>query len=155
GLPFLGVTFTSVDAQVLPESASARQVDDTLRADFPPYRDTPITLVVNGDARDAARVADVAAQLPGAAAVRPPLKLAGRAYAVTVISASAPLSDQSQELIRALRALDGKTLVTGTTAHYLDLQSSLGGHLPYALAIVAVLTIVLLFLMTGSLILPL
>src|SRR6266542_1530539 len=30
GLPFLGVQFTAVDAQVLPESASARQVDDTL-----------------------------------------------------------------------------------------------------------------------------
>jgi uncharacterized membrane protein YdfJ with MMPL/SSD domain len=34
GLPFLDVTFTSVDAQVLPESASARHVDDRMRADF-------------------------------------------------------------------------------------------------------------------------
>ena len=155
GLPFLGVTFTSVDAQVLPASASARQVDDTLRADFPPYRDTPITLAVNGDARDAARIADAAARLPGVATVKPPLKLAGHAYAVNVISASAPLSDQSQELTRDLRALDDKTLVTGTTAHYLDLQSSLGGHLPRAVTIAAALTIALLFLMTGSLILPL
>jgi uncharacterized membrane protein YdfJ with MMPL/SSD domain len=155
GLPFLGVTFTSVDAQVLPASASARQVDDTLRADFPPYRDTPITLAVNSDARDAARIADAAARLRGVATVKPPLKLAGHAYAVNVISASAPLSDQSQQLTRDLRALDDKTLVTGTTAHYLDLQSSLGGHLPRALTIAAALTIALLFLMTGSLILPL
>ena len=42
GLPFFGIEFTSVDAQVLPESASARQVDDVLRAEFPPYRDTPV-----------------------------------------------------------------------------------------------------------------
>ena len=48
GIPFLGIKFTSVDAQVLPETASARQVDDTLRADFPPFRDTPIRVVVDG-----------------------------------------------------------------------------------------------------------
>src|SRR6266545_5231881 len=67
GIPFVGVQFTSVDAQVLPKSASARQVDDTLRSDFRPYRDTPVTVAVRGDSREAARIADAAAQLPGAA----------------------------------------------------------------------------------------
>ena len=155
GIPFLGVQFTSVDAQVLPNSASSRQVDDTLRADFPPFRDTPITLAVGGGAGNAARIAGAAARLPGAAEVMPPLRLADRTYAVRVISANAPLSDRSQELVRELRRLDGGALVTGITAHYLDLQASLGDHLPLALAIVALLTIALLFTMTGSLILPL
>src|SRR6266542_6080194 len=155
GLPFLGVQFTAVDAQVLPESASARQVDDTLRADFPPYRDTPVTLAVRGGAAKAARLAEAAARLPGAAAVRPPRRLADETYAVDVISAAPPLAGRSQQLVRGLRALDGDTLVTGTTAHYLDLQHSLGEHLPIALVIVAVLTIAVLFTMTGSLILPL
>src|SRR5919106_1697148 len=50
GIPFLGIEFTSVDAQVLPTSASARQVDDTLRAEFPPFRDTPATLAITGSA---------------------------------------------------------------------------------------------------------
>ena len=40
------VAVDAPDAQVLPQSASARQVDDILRADFPPFRDTPITLAV-------------------------------------------------------------------------------------------------------------
>jgi RND superfamily putative drug exporter len=155
GLPFLGIKFTSVDAQVLPKSASARQVDDTLRADFPPYRDTPVTLAVSGDAHEAARIADAAAHLPRAAAVRKPLKLAGGNYAINVISADAPFADGSQQLVRDLRTLDGNVLVTGTSAHYVDLQHSLGQHLPIALAIVAVLTIAVLFTMTGSLILPL
>jgi uncharacterized membrane protein YdfJ with MMPL/SSD domain len=155
GLPFLGIKFTSVDAQVLPTSASARQVDDTLRTQFPPYRDTPITLAVAGNAQQAARIADVAAHQPGVATVRSPLKLASGNYAVNVISSAKPLSDRSQQLVRDLRSLDGNALVTGTTAHYLDLQHSLGKHLPLALAIVAVLTITVLFAMTGSLILPL
>jgi len=155
GLPFLGVQFTFVDAQVLPESASARQVDETLRADFPPYRDTPITLAVEGGSGDAARVGAAAGGLPGTAAVRAPLELAGGSYAVNFISAAAPLSDESQDLVRDLRALDEETLVTGTTAHYIDLQESLGDHLPLALGIVVALTVALLFAMTGSLLLPL
>ena len=36
GMPALGITFNVADAQVLPTSAAARQVDDALRADFPP-----------------------------------------------------------------------------------------------------------------------
>ena len=155
GLPFLGIKFTSVDAQVLPTSASARQVDDTLRTQFPPYRDTPITLALSGNAQHAARIANIAAHQPGVATVRSPLKLASGNYAVNVISSAKPLSDPSQQLVRDLRSLDGNVLVTGTTAHYLDLQHSLGKHLPLALAIVAVLTITVLFAMTGSLILPL
>ena len=48
GIPFFSIEFTSVDAQVLPESTSARQVDDALRADFPPFRDEPIVLELDG-----------------------------------------------------------------------------------------------------------
>jgi len=155
GLPFAGIKFASVDAQVLPTSASARQVDDTLRADFAPYRDTPITLAVDGGARKAARIAGLAAQSPAVAAVGRPIRLADQSYAINVVSATAPLSERSQQLVHELRASAGDTRVTGVTAHYLDLQRSLGRHLPLALAIVAVLTLAVLFAMTGSLIPPL
>jgi RND superfamily putative drug exporter len=155
GLPFLGVQYTFVDAQVLPESASARQVDDTLRSDFPPYRDTPVTLAVEGGRAEAARVAAAAARVPGVAAVRPPVAISDGIYAVNVVSATAPLASESQDLVRELRTLDQDALVTGTTAHYLDLQQSLGDHLPLALGIVVALTVALLFAMSGSLVLPL
>jgi RND superfamily putative drug exporter len=92
--------------------------------------------------------------MPGVAAVGRPRRLADRNYAINVISAAAPLSEHSQQLVRNLRTRD-ETLVTGITAHYIDLQHSLGRHLPIALAIVVALTIALLFAMTGSLILPL
>jgi putative drug exporter of the RND superfamily len=154
GLPFLSINFTSVDAQVLPESASARQVDDVLRSEFPPYRDTPVTLAVSGGAGEAARVAREAGAVPGAAAVAPPRQLEGGVYAVDVISAHAPLDNRSQELVRDLRRLDGDVLVTGNTAGFLDLQDSLLEHLPLVLAIVVAVTLVVLFVMTGSVILP-
>jgi uncharacterized membrane protein YdfJ with MMPL/SSD domain len=154
GIPFLSIHFTSVDAQVLPESASSRQVDDALRADFPPFRDTPITAAVDGrvEARSFARRAE---SVPGVAEVRPPSTLGDDVYAVDVISKRPPLADPSRELVDELRALDSPALITGFTAHYLDLQSSLGDNLPLVLAIVFVVTFVVLFLMTGSVILPL
>src|SRR5439155_22306347 len=46
GLPFLGIRFTGVDASVLPESKSARQVDDALRTRFPANTSSPIYLAV-------------------------------------------------------------------------------------------------------------
>src|SRR6266508_5688253 len=90
-LPFLGVKFTAVDAQVLPTSASARQVDDALRTEFPPYRDTPITLAVDGDLTAATRVAEAAEREPGVAAVRTPRRLADSTYQINVISQSSSL----------------------------------------------------------------
>jgi uncharacterized membrane protein YdfJ with MMPL/SSD domain len=155
GIPFLGLEFTTVDAQVLPASASAHQVDDALRSEFPPYRDTPATLLVSGGAARAERVAATAADLPDAAAVRPPRELADGAYAITVISSAPPLDERSRELVRDLRSLDDQTLVTGTTAGFLDLHRSLGDHLPLFLAIAAAITFAVLFVMTGSVILPL
>jgi uncharacterized membrane protein YdfJ with MMPL/SSD domain len=155
GIPFFGIQFTTVDAQDLPTSASARQVDDTLRAEFPPYRDTPATLAISGDAGKAERIAHAAAELPGAAAVRPPRDLGGGTFVVDVISKAPPLDDRSQQLVRDLRRLEGGALVTGATADYLDLQHSLAEHLPYVLGLVAAVTIAVLFVMTGSLILPL
>ena len=60
------------------------------------------------------------------------------------------------ERIRSLPPPSGaQVLVTGAAAEFLDLQASLKSHLPLALAIVVVATIVILFLMTGSVVLPL
>jgi uncharacterized membrane protein YdfJ with MMPL/SSD domain len=154
GLPFLGIRFTSVDAQVLPESASARQVDDALRSEFPPFRDSPIELAVRGDRAEAVATTRAAAGVAGVASVQPPQRLAGDDWVVRVISRAPPLDDRSQELVRDLRQLDGDVLVTGFTAEFIDLQSSLVDHLPVVLAIVVAVTVVVLFVMTGSLILP-
>ncbi|HEX3562310.1 MAG TPA: MMPL family transporter, partial [Solirubrobacterales bacterium] len=50
---------------------------------------------------------------------------------------------------------DGSTvLVTGAAAHFVDFQHSLRANLPIALAIVIIATLIVLFLMTGSVVLP-
>jgi RND superfamily putative drug exporter len=154
GIPFFGIQFTSVDAQVLPESASAHQVDDALRADFPPFRDTPIQLAVGGGPEEAERVATEAQRLPGVAEVRPPAELEGGTSVVEVISDNPALAVPSEDLVTELRALPGDAQVTGFTAGFVDLKDSLADHLPLMLAIVVGVTLTVLFAFTGSLILP-
>jgi len=159
GIPFLSLKFTSVDAQVLPTSASARQVDDVMRADFPPFRDSPIQLVIDGGGTPAVNhfVSEVKRQ-PGIAAVEPPRKLEGGVTEVDAISKSSFMAPQSKDTVSAIRDLPhphGATvLVTGAAAHFVDFQSSLKHYAPIALAIVIVTTLVILFLMTGSVVLP-
>jgi uncharacterized membrane protein YdfJ with MMPL/SSD domain len=154
GIPFLRIEFTSVDAQVLPTSASARQVDDALRSDFRPFRDTPIQLAVFGEPAEATRVAEQAAEVPGVATVNSPVRLDGETSVVEVVSTDPPLSAESQERVDRLRELRGDVLVTGSTADFMDLQDSLGEHLPLVLVLVAAVTLVVLFAMTGSVVLP-
>jgi uncharacterized membrane protein YdfJ with MMPL/SSD domain len=104
--------------------------------------------VINHYGDEVMKVYELAAETPSASQ--------NRAFdAVEVISAAAPYSGQSQRLVHHLRRLPGDVLVAGAAAPYVDLQHSLGSHLPLALAIVAALTIVILFVMTGLLILQL
>ena len=69
-------------------------------------------------------------------------------------SSNPPLDETSQDLVASLRGLDYSSLVTGFTANFVDLQESLGEHLPLVLLIVGLVTVVVLFLMTGSVVLP-
>jgi RND superfamily putative drug exporter len=159
GIPFFGVKFTRVDATVLPTSASARQVDTALRTEFPPHRDSPIELAVQGaDGAQLARLTARVERVPGVAAAGSPQRLSDGVSEIAVISRYDPLSDRSKDIVKRIRDLpagSASVQVTGFTAHFIDLQSSLVNHLPAALAVVALATFVVLFLFTGSVILPL
>jgi RND superfamily putative drug exporter len=159
GIPFLGIKFTSPDAQVLPESAAARQVDDQLRAEFPPFYDTPILVALQGGDRAAAtRFAGRLRSVQGITAIKPPRPLRNDVWVTEAVSANPFPSEASRSTVRAVRELPqppgSDVLVTGATADFLDFQSSLVDHLPIALAIVIAATLVILFLMTGSVVLP-
>jgi RND superfamily putative drug exporter len=155
GIPFFSINFTAVDAQVLPESTSARQVDDRLRADFPPFHNDPVVLEVHGVAAgEAQRIADEAETLDGVASVNPPTELDGFTYVIEAVSETGPLAEASQDLVERMRELDPQVSVSGSTADFIDLQDSLAAHLPMVLTIVVVVTFVVLFLMTGSVVLP-
>ena len=159
GLPFLRIAFTGFDAKVLPKSATARQVSDALDRDFAPHRASPITLAVDAPRTAAPQVRALAGEirhLPAAAAVTAPRPLNGATWQLDVISREGPLSTRSQDLVDRIR--NARTplhvAVQGQTARFIDQQASLGSHLPLALLLLAGTTLLVLFAMTGSIILP-
>jgi len=159
GLPFLQIKFDTVDPTVLPESASARQAYDTVSSEFPPYRETPIWIDVEGGGPKAtAQFAAEVRALDGVAEVAPPQRLEPGVTALQVTSTDPFASEASQttvSTVRDLQAPPGATvLVGGATADFVDFQSSLTEHMPIALGIVILATLVILFLMTGSVVLP-
>ncbi|HEX5894068.1 MAG TPA: MMPL family transporter, partial [Solirubrobacterales bacterium] len=155
----LKIEFTSVDAQVLPTDKSARQVDDVIRTDFPPYRDAPVRVLVEGaDGAPVSQVSREIAATEGIVAVRPPQTLAQDTVLIEAITDSPWTSGRGREIARDVRDLPEPAgvsiLVTGGASEFIDFQSSLADHLPLAAAIVVVATLIVLFLMTGSVVLP-
>ena len=158
GLPFPGIKFTAVDASVLPETASARQVADAIDRDFSPAQTAPIGVVAQtAPGPQLQRYADRLRELPGVEEVSPPQRLDRDTSLINVVAKGPSLGDDAQGLVRDVRAVPApfSALAGGNTAEFVDLKASLTDHLPLALAIVVVATLLVLFLMTGSVILPL
>jgi RND superfamily putative drug exporter len=160
GLPFFtGVRFTGVDASVLPAGSAPRQVDTALRTEFPPSGADPVQVVVRAAPSQAGEVAAWAralGSLPGAAGAAEPQPMSTGGWRVDVRTAGPALDPASQRLVDRIRASDapGALLVGGATAAFVDQQEALGDRLPLALGILAVTTLVILFVMTGSVVLP-
>jgi RND superfamily putative drug exporter len=153
GLPFLRIEFTGVDASVLPTDRSARVVQDALDSEFPPGRTSPI--YVAADSGDVGAYAERLKQLDNVEAVPTPRQADG-IWRIDVLTAAAPLSDQAQELVRDIRAEQPPfhVQVGGQTASFMDQQTSLRDSLPLALALLCGSTLIILFVMTGSVVLP-
>ncbi len=156
GLPFSGIRFTGIDAGVLPPERSARVVDDALRTAFGPTRTAPVYAFVRaGDRRAVEAWARRLGRLPGAAGPARVTPVRG-GFRIDLAATGPPLGAPAARLVRGLRGSGppGPLLVGGATAGFLDQQHSLAAHLPAGLALLVTTTLVILFLMTGSVVLP-
>jgi uncharacterized membrane protein YdfJ with MMPL/SSD domain len=153
GAPFTQIRFTGVDPSVLPPDKSAKVVDEALRTEFPPTETSPVYIAVQS--RDRAAVEAYAKRLPApvAPAHSTPTR---RGFRVDVLAPGPPLGERAKAVVEATRAVDApfEVAVGGQTAAFLDQQKSLRAHLPIGLGILATTTLVILFLMTGSVVLP-
>lgn len=178
GAPFLGVKWGFPDDRVLPTSVSAHQVGDQLRNDFADNSANAITAVVP----DASGLTPIdlehyAAQLssvPDVSAVSaptgtfiagvragPPSARSGLAQgsAFLTVGSTAPLfSDASQAQLDRLHAVPGpaghQVELTGIAQTNRDSVDAITSRLPGVLGLIAVITFGLLFLLTGSVVLP-
>ena len=174
-IPFLGVSFGLPDDRSLPADSTARLVGETLRSDYPGGATSLATVVLpRATEEDAAAVAERVSALDGVSLVdtvtgsytggeldAPPGPqsvgfAAGDAVYLEVGSAVEPLSPAGEALVGDIRDLElsGAALVGGEAAALVDSKSAIFGLAPVALAIIALTTFVLLFLMTGSVLVP-
>ena len=98
--------------------------------------------------------AAAARRLPDAALVLP-RRLAPGAWEVRVSSGASFLEPASQRLVHELRRLPGDAPVGGSTAQYIDQKHTLGARLPLAIGLLCLVTYLLLYRATRSLVLPL
>jgi uncharacterized membrane protein YdfJ with MMPL/SSD domain len=146
GLPFTQIRFTGVDASVLPKDKSARIVDDALREDFPPTQSSPV--YIWAPRYDQAYVN----RLPGRVGV---VRIRDGVW-LQLVAPGPALGERAKDFVREVRAVDAPfdVRVGGQTAGFMDQQRSLRDHLPLGLAILCATTLLILFLMTGSVVLP-
>lgn len=159
GAPFLGIKLTGVDATVLPAGSAAKHVDAVLRADFAGADTSPILVAVTAPQSAQAALTTYAGKLGAldhAAQVVPPQFLGDNTWRIDVIPDDRALAETSLELVKNIRAVDAPepVLVGGQSAEQADQLGAITRGLPVAILILAALTLVTLFLMTGSVILP-
>ncbi|MDE0774686.1 MMPL family transporter [Nocardioides sp.] len=183
-LPFAGVRFGLLDHRTLPADHPVAETAENLARGFPAAAEDPITVVLPGrdattvigqDELDeyAARLST----LPGVATVETatggyvdgqPTATTGPQAAVlearytaaagtwVAVTPSATDPADARSVVRDMRdqPAPGPVLVGGSAATLVDATDTIADRLPWALGVIALSTFVLLFLFTGSLLIP-
>ncbi len=156
-LPVLNLRLAQVDARLLPAGTQTRQLYDATATHFPQLAGpNPIVVAVAAPAGSPA-IADLRARIAAVPHVTG-VELEGSGP-VSVLRASIDgptYSPAARQAVATIRSLPSpvELAVTGDTALLVDYQAMITGQLPYAIMIIAVGTLVLLFLFTGSVLLP-
>jgi RND superfamily putative drug exporter len=156
--PITNIKFSQGDSRMLPADNKAA-VATALQAErFPGQTGTPIEIIVRDGANKLDEINVYAAkvgQVPGIVGVLPPQTI-GNDVRVIAYQEMLPRTPESQELIHNVRNVDSPdgTLVGGVAADYTDSQDGISRTLPWALAWIVLSVLVLIFVFTGSIILP-
>jgi putative drug exporter of the RND superfamily len=171
GIPLLGVRFATPDERALPSDSKARSVAESLRNDYATDTSQAVTLVAPTNADALKDLAAAVSDMDGVVRVDGPIGryehgrlIAGPppasgqstgTYAFAYLSVDAQ-SDSAQDLVRAIRAriTDHQVEVGGPTATLIDSHAAVADRLGWAILLIALSTFVLLFLFTGSIVVP-
>jgi uncharacterized membrane protein YdfJ with MMPL/SSD domain len=157
--PALGIRWSGVDASVLPTGKSARTVSDAIARSFPGANSTPVILALSAPPGAGPALDSYAAGLRRMAAaqrVSSPRYLGRDTWDIDVNGRGTPITAVSQDLVKAIRAGPARypVAVGGATADLIDQHAATSRSLPVAIALLVVLTLGVLWLMTGSVVLP-
>ncbi len=156
--PLGNIKFSQGDARMLPANNPAAVATMVQAERFPGQTGTPIEIIIFDGASKSEEVAQYASQIStvnGIVGVVPP-QVIGNDVRIVAYQEMLPRTPESQKLIhdvRSVKAPEG-TLVGGVAADYTDSQDGIADTLPWAFGWIALSVLVLVFIFTGSIILP-
>ena len=171
GIPFLGVQLAMPDERALPSDSNARLVAESLRQDYATDTSQAVTLLARNDTRALDDLAAPVSSMDDVVRVvapsgtyergkliagpTPGFENNGAAYGFVYLSAAAQ-TDAAQQVVHDIRAkiVDHQVEVGGPTATLIDTSAAVGDRLPVAILLIALATFMLLFLFTGSIVVP-
>ncbi len=158
--PLLWTTLTGPSAEAVPPGQPSYDAYRYLESHYPRSVTEAVTVAVDGQARPPQLAAyqrriEAVEGVAGGAPFAPAGD--GVAYANFALDGHA-LSGDSQDSVHEIRGLSppgsAEILVSGNTARFIDQKQSLLAHAPLVVGIIAITTLVILFLLTGSVLLP-
>lgn len=171
GVPFLRVQLAMPDERALPSNSDARLVAESTRQKYPTDSSQAVTLLAGNDIRvldelavPVSRMDDVVRVVTPSgtyergnpiAGPMPGFESDGSAYGLVYLSVGAQ-TDAAQQVVRDIRATihNRQVEVGGPTATLIDTSAAVADRLPAAILLIALATFVLLFLFTGSIVVP-
>ncbi|HEX5620378.1 MAG TPA: MMPL family transporter [Solirubrobacteraceae bacterium] len=156
-LPALSVAWSAIDSSVIPEGKSARTVADAVNRGE--AAKSPMVMAVSAprDARaEVQAFADRVAGVDGVERVAPVRDLGSGTWQVSAIATGDPSGPAAQDAVSRIRAIPAPfdVKVGGGAAEFVDQQAAIGSRLLLAAGLLVGLTLLVLWLMTGSLVLP-
>jgi RND superfamily putative drug exporter len=158
-LPFVQVRYAEPDERSLPASSESRQIQEVLRERFAtPASSDPLTVVTETRlSRD--ELTSYVTTFEGLAGVQAvtPRTTGAELSAIDVFPRGPDQGPNARALVEEIRSLDlpVSLMVSGDAAELADYEHALSTRLPVAGGIVIAATFVLLFLFTGSVVVPL
>ena len=156
--PITNIVFSQVDSRVLPANNPAAYASQLITERFPGQEGNPIEIIIPGGSAKLEEIKNYTTEISkvkGVVRIGEPQVLGNdvRVIAIHDMGPRTPLAEVLVKEIRQIPAPD-QTLVGGVAADYADTQIGIARTMPWALTWIAVGVLVLLFLFTGSIILP-
>ncbi|MPV39060.1 MMPL family transporter, partial [Georgenia subflava] len=155
--PVTGLTMRSSTTELLPPDSDQRDYIAVLAEDYPGSRTPDLTVVADAGTADAAELGAEIATLDRVETVTGPVESGDHTVLSVFLDVDDPAGAEATAAVEQVRALDPgfETWVLGQAANQLDFNDALVDGLPLAAVVVVLAIFVLLFLMTGSLLVPL
>ena len=156
--PLKDIAFSQVDSRALPASNIAAIADAQSLARFSSQESTPIHLIIPHTTSNATSIPAylaAVAKVPNVVGIGQQ-SISNGYVSVDVYDKVGARTNAAQKMITAIRTLPAPagTLVGGAAADYTDTQAGIAKTLPLAFGWIALSVLILLFLFTGSIILP-